>query len=117
MENMLINTKYLASKLNKSGKFEIINEEVIFPLITVKLKSSEFTEFQLSDKLREKGWIIPSYTLPPHADDITVMRMVVKENFSRDLVDMLYDHILKACNELEEANGKKQRKEDHSLLY
>jgi glutamate decarboxylase len=34
MKNMLENTKYLAYKLKESGKFEIINENVIFPLIS-----------------------------------------------------------------------------------
>lgn len=117
MRNMLENTKYLASKLDESGKFEIVNKKVLFPLITVKLKTSDFTAFQLSDKLREKGWIIPSYTLPPHADDITVMRMVVKENFGRDMVDMLFEHIMEAYKKLEVSPEKKLKKEDHSLLY
>ncbi len=39
--------------------------------------------------MRERGWIVPAYTLPPNAQHITVLRMVVKENFSRDMVDML----------------------------
>ena len=39
--------------------------------------------------LRERGWIVPAYTLPPNAEHITVLRMVIKENFSRDMVDML----------------------------
>jgi glutamate decarboxylase len=43
----------------------------------------------LSHRLRERGWIVPAYTLPPNAEHITVLRMVVKENFSRDMVDML----------------------------
>jgi glutamate decarboxylase len=32
---------------------------------------------------------VPAYTLPPDAEHITVLRMVVKESFSRDMVDML----------------------------
>jgi glutamate decarboxylase len=32
---------------------------------------------------------VPAYTLPPNAEHVTVMRMVIKENFSRDMVDML----------------------------
>jgi glutamate decarboxylase len=43
----------------------------------------------LSHLLRERGWIVPAYTLPADAEHISVLRMVVKENFSRDMVDML----------------------------
>jgi glutamate/tyrosine decarboxylase-like PLP-dependent enzyme len=43
----------------------------------------------LSRPLRERGWIVPAYALPPNAEHITVLRMVIKENFSRDMVEML----------------------------
>ncbi|MGZ4857279.1 MAG: glutamate decarboxylase, partial [Methanobacteriaceae archaeon] len=55
---------YLAYKLVETDNFELINKNLTFPLVTVKLKDSEFNVFQLSDKLREKGWIVPAYTLP-----------------------------------------------------
>ena len=55
---------------------------------------------QLSQLLRQRGWIVPAYTLPPNAEHITVMRMVVKENFSRDMVDMLAQDVVKAMHAL-----------------
>lgn len=117
MENMSENAKYLSKKLKETGKFEIINKNTIFPLVAVTLKDSNFTTYQLSDKLRERGWIIPAYTLPPNAEDITVLRMVIKETFSRDMVNMLFDDILDACGKIEDSFKEEHRKEDHSLLY
>jgi glutamate decarboxylase len=117
MQNVLENAEYLAYKLYKSGKFEIINKNVIFPLVVITLKNCNFTAFQLSDKLREKGWIIPAYTLPPNAEDITVLRMVIKENFGRDMVDMLFNDIMEGCKRLEKSYDVEQKKENHSLLY
>ena len=55
---------------------------------------------QLSHLLRERGWIVPAYTLPPNAEHITVLRMVVKENFSRDMVDMLAHDVRLAMHTL-----------------
>ncbi len=55
----------------------------------------------LSHLLRERGWIVPAYTLPPNAEHITALRMVVKENFSRDMVDMLAQDVVKAMHALE----------------
>jgi glutamate decarboxylase len=45
--------------------------------------------FELSAHIREQGWIVPAYKLPPNAEEIAVLRMVVKENFSRDMAEML----------------------------
>jgi glutamate decarboxylase len=117
MQNVLKNAKYLASKLYNSGKFEIINKNILFPLVIVTLKNCDFRAFQLSDKLREKGWIIPAYTLPPNAEDITVLRLVIKENFSRDMADMLISDIMEAIKKLEKSYEEEQKKKNHSLLY
>jgi glutamate decarboxylase len=118
MENMLQNCKHLAGKLEKSGKFEIINKEVMFPLVAVGLKDADFTVFQLSEKLREKGWIIPAYTLPENAQDAAVLRMVIKENFGRDMVDSLLDDIMEAYEYLEKQKTKNhEERENPTLLY
>jgi glutamate decarboxylase len=117
MENMMSNSQYLARKLEDSGKFEIINKEGMFPLVTVSLKDEEFTVFQLSEKLRQKGWIVPAYTLPENAEDVAVMRMVVKENFGRDMIDLLVDDVMEACESLEKEESLKMEEKNHSLLY
>jgi glutamate decarboxylase len=116
MDNMIENTRYMVGKLEETGKFEVINQGLLFPLVTVRLKDVNFTVFQLSDKLREKGWIVPAYTLPANADDIAVLRMVVKENFGRDMVESFLDDITTACKGLESENNKDLR-ENPTLLY
>lgn len=116
MVNISENAKYLANKLYETGKFEVINKDVAFPIVTVKLKDENFTVFQLSDKLREKGWIIPAYTLPENAANISVMRMVIKENFGRDMVEILFKDIIEACNALEQTK-KEEERQNPTLLY
>lgn len=109
MSNVVENAKNLSDKLVKSGLFETLNPSQLLPVVVVKLKKKEkFTVFDLADKLRQRGWIIPAYTLPPKADKIAIMRMVVKENFSRDMADMLYDDIIEDCKIL---GGKKVERE------
>jgi glutamate decarboxylase len=121
MENMQENARYLASKLEESGKFEVINKEVVFPLITAKLQNCEFNAFHLSEKLRERGWIVPAYTLPANADDIAVLRMVVKESFSKDMVEMLFKDIMDSIEilnkSLEERRKLIDEKGNPTLLY
>lgn len=119
MDIMSENAKYLANELLKTGKFEVINKDVMFPLVTVKLKDADFTVFQLSEKLREKGWIIPAYTLPKNAEDIAVLRMVIKENFGRDMVECLIADIMEEYKNLESDEKEEihKLKENPSLLY
>jgi len=121
MRNTIDNSSYLAKKLQESDKFTIINKQGMFPIVAVSLKDASFTVFQLSEKLREKGWIVPAYTLPEDAEDVAVMRMVIKENFSRDMVEMLFNDIMDTYNSLElsdtERKERAKGKEKLSLLY
>jgi glutamate decarboxylase len=85
------------------------------------LKDAPFTVFQLSAQLRQKGWIVPAYYLPKNAQDVAVMRMVIKENFSRDMVELLFNDIKEAYHRLElsetERKERDKGKENLSLLY
>ena len=118
MANMFENTLYLAGELQNSGKFELINKNIIVPLVAVTLKEADFSVFQLSEKLREKGWIVPAYTLPADAEDVAVLRIVVKENFGRDMVEMLLEDLMEAYNKLEKEGVKEVKgPKNPSLLY
>ena len=121
MENMQENARYLASKLEDTGKFEVINKNVMYPLVAVKLQNCEFNAFHLSEKLRQKGWIVPAYTLPANADNISVLRMVVKESFSKDMVEILFQDIMKSISDLnkslEERREDIEKKGNPTLLY
>ncbi len=50
---------------------------------------------------RERGWQVPAYTMPPDADDIAVLRVVVREGFSRDLADMFVEDLQRAADHFE----------------
>jgi glutamate decarboxylase len=102
MNNCMNNARYLADKLIDSGLFELVNN-LELPVITFRFKNTpDFTPFQLSQKLRERGWMLPAYTLPENANDVTVMRVVAKETFSRDMAETFYADIMKSYQILDE---------------
>ncbi len=118
MRNLMKNTKYLADCLVATGKFELINKSLEFPIITLKLIDEKYSVYQLSDLLRAKGWIIPAYTLPANAENVEVLRIVVKENFGRSMVNSLLADVEKSIRELDDSGIKKDdHPRDHSLLY
>ncbi|HET8687554.1 MAG TPA: glutamate decarboxylase [Methanosarcina sp.] len=110
MNRILGNAQYLAKLLESSDIFDVLNSAKLFPVVTIKLKQpANYTVFELSHKLRERGWILPAFTLPKNAENLALMRVVVKENFSREMADMLFDDIMDACEILE--GGRKEKLE------
>lgn len=97
VNKMMGNAAYLAERLKQSGEFHVINDAKHIPVVTFRFPKDEgFTLFDLSYRVRERGWIVPAYSLPPHAEDVTIMRVVVRENFTRDMVDIFVDDLLNA---------------------
>ena len=98
----LSNSRALAAKLAAIPGLEPIADGSDFPIVAVRASDPQATDLvQLSHLLRERGWIVPAYTLPPNAEHVTVLRMVIKENFSRDMVDMLAHDVGLAMRTLE----------------
>jgi glutamate decarboxylase len=102
VENMLANARHLNEQLEATGRFEVLNPGLAEPVVTFRLKpGAAFDAFHLSDRLRQNGWIVPAYTLPPNAEDVTVLRVVVRNDMSRDKIDILMNHITEACDYLD----------------
>jgi glutamate decarboxylase len=98
---MLNNAQALAKRLGAIEGLELVTDAAQFPIVTVRASDpAQIDLTQLSRLLRERGWIVPAYTLPPNAEHVTVLRMVIKENFSRDMVDMLSHDVATAVRTL-----------------
>ena len=94
---------YLAREIGQMGPFELITHGSDIPVFAWKLKdevaaATNYSLFDLADKLRERGWLVPAYTMPKNREDLTVQRVVVKEGFSRDMADMLLTDIQRAID-------------------
>lgn len=48
-----------------------------------------FTLYDLSDRLRSRGWLVPAYAMPADRQDLVVMRALVRHGFSCDLANLL----------------------------
>ena len=102
------NAKALAGKLEANGNFELIGaDREQLPLVAFQLcEGKGYDEFDVSWQLSaERGWMLPAYTMPPDAQEVKVMRALVKETLGRSQVDRLADDIAEACATLEEKGG------------
>jgi len=112
--SVMANAQALAGKLGAIDGLTLLNDASQFPIVVARAEDPEKLDLTLLSRLlRERGWIVPAYTLPPDAEHITVLRLVVKENFSRDMADMLAHDVRAAVHTLEHgpsARPKRQRR-------
>lgn len=109
MRQMQENARTLAANLRASGRFEVIgDEEEQLPLVAFRLTDRElsYDESDVAWQLAaERGWMVPAYTLPPDAQDVKIMRALVKQTMSRAQVDRLTQDIEDACTTLDAKGG------------
>ena len=86
------------------------------PLVAFHLRADAdvpYDEFDIAWQLSaERGWMLPAYTMPPKAEDVKMLRALVKLNMTRSLVSALADDIAAACETLAKKGGasKHERK-------
>lgn len=98
--------EYCHDKIGRMPCFENYSKTLDNPLFIWRMKpeydkKANWTLFDLQDKLMQKGWMVPAYTMPKNIEDMVVMRIVVRQGMSRDMADMLIGDINDAVAELE----------------
>ena len=53
----------------------------------------------------DRGWMVPAYTLPPNAEHVKIMRVLVKETLGHSLTTALGQDIAQACATLDAKGG------------
>ncbi|KAI8350251.1 pyridoxal phosphate-dependent transferase [Mortierella sp. GBAus27b] len=129
-QNDLENARALSVKLERTGRFDVVSDmhrpkgvfgvgqgkdissdatieyNPALPVVAFKLtdnfkkKHPHVKQAALSTLLLTRNWIIPNYKLPKDEDTIEILRIVVRESFTRDLVDTVVEDIIWATNAL-----------------
>lgn len=94
MSNLCDIADELGRNIDDSEMFTRVSTSNALPLVSMRLKDeSRFNAHDIAGQLRQHGWIVPAYTLPPNSDDITVLRVVVREGFNEDLREALLSSV------------------------
>jgi len=86
---------HLSSEISKLGPFELLSDGSDLPVFAFKIKDDfkDFTVYDVSDRLRMRGWQVPAYTFPENLQDMAVLRIVIRNGFSMDLANLLLDDL------------------------
>jgi len=94
---------HLSAGIAKMGPFELLTEGRDLPVFAFKLRDdiTGYSVFDVSERLRLRGWQVPAYTFPADLTDTAVMRIVVRNGFSMDLANLLLADLRKHVKVLE----------------
>ncbi|GBE10909.1 glutamate decarboxylase [bacterium BMS3Bbin12] len=94
--------RYLAGRVVAMGPFELLSDGDAIPVFAFRLKdAARYSVYDISERLRVRGWQVPAYTMPPDAEGISVLRIVIREGFSRDMAELLIGDLEQAVESLE----------------
>jgi glutamate decarboxylase len=100
MSNLTRTANYLSESLEALG-FIIMSKTAGegLPLVAFRLPPVEsddgeteerhYDEFVLAHQLRARGWVVPAYTMAPNTENLKMLRVVVREDFTRNRCDSL----------------------------
>src|SRR3954471_19604871 len=109
METMQSNAAALAADIVGAGAFGLVSDPAgeQLPLVAFEpIEDRGYDEFDVASQLAaERGWMMPTYTLPRNAEHVTIMRALVKQTLGRALASTLASDIADACATLEQKGG------------
>jgi glutamate decarboxylase len=99
--------QYLASEIAEIGPYRLISDGSELPVFAFALKPevTAFTVFDVSARLRGRGWQVPAYSFPENRQDLSVLRIVVRAGMNHDMADLLLCDLRDHTKQLESLSG------------
>ena len=98
--------RYLAEKIGEMGPFKIIYDgHGGIPGLCWELKdpaSSAFTLYDFADRMAERGWLVPAYSMPPNREELVIERILIRHGFTREMADELLGEMREVLAHLEQ---------------
>ena len=94
--------QFVAREIEAMGPFEVIYDGQMhqgIPGVCWKLKKGTdpgFNLYDFADRLRNRGWQVPAYSMPDNRKDLVVQRILVRHGVSRDLGGLLIGDMKRA---------------------
>ena len=94
---------YLSAEISQMGPYELMSDGSQLPVFFFRLKPevANYTVYDVSAKMRERGWQVPAYSLPDNLSDVSGLRVVIRNGFSRDMAELFLADLTRATEFLE----------------
>jgi glutamate decarboxylase len=107
MRNAQSVAKHISSGIAKLGPYDLISDGSELPVFafTLKPQVENYTVFDVSDRLRQRGWLVPAYTFPANREDLSVLRIVIRAGMTHDMAELLLEDLRHQTEFLESLDG------------
>ena len=94
---------HLAEEVGKLGPYRLLTDGSQLPVFAFALEESvtNYTVFDVSERLRERGWIVPAYSFPADRKDLNALRVVIRAGMHQDLAGQLLEALKEKTDQLE----------------
>jgi glutamate decarboxylase len=99
--------QHLSSGVADIGPYRLLTDGSDLPVFAFTLASgvTNYTVYDVSDRLRQHGWLVPAYAFPENRQDLSVLRIVVRAGMNHEMADHLLDHLREQTDFLESLSG------------
>ncbi|HEY3727500.1 MAG TPA: glutamate decarboxylase [Solirubrobacteraceae bacterium] len=93
----------MARQIADMGPYRLLSDGSELPVFAFALAPEvvNYTVFDVSERLRESGWLVPAYTFPENRQDLSALRIVVRAGMHEEMADQLIDFMTKQTEMLE----------------
>jgi glutamate decarboxylase len=94
----------LSGQIAELGPFELLTKGDELAVFAFKLRDEveNFTVFDVSNAMRERGWQVPAYSFPKNREDLAALRVVVRRGFTHDQADLLVSDLKRQLPRLQQ---------------
>ena len=94
---------YVSGGVAQLGPFELITDGTELPVFAFKLKDDidNYSVFDVSRGMSERGWQVPAYSFPKNREDLLALRVVVRNGYNRDPADIFLEDLERLVVRLE----------------
>ncbi|MEU8780966.1 glutamate decarboxylase [Streptomyces sp. NPDC048637] len=109
----------MADRIGALDDFRLLTQGDQLPVFafTTADHVTAFDVFDVSRRMKERGWLLPAYTFPENREDLSVLRVVCRNGFSLDLADLFLADLGALLPELRDQPGPMQRPESVATAF
>jgi glutamate decarboxylase len=110
---------HLAQTISELGPYELLSDGSHLPVFFFRLKPevSNYTVYDVSAKMRERGWQVPAYSLPDNLTNVSGLRVVVRNGLSRDTAELFLADLVRATHVLEGLTARMPHDPSHTESF
>jgi glutamate decarboxylase len=105
---------YLSSQIAEIGPYQLLSEGRELPVFAFALAPdvTNYSVFDVSDRLRQSGWLVPAYSFPENRQDLSVLRIVIRAGMTNEMADLLLKDLRSETEFLQSLDAPMPRQRD-----